>query len=54
MSNWYLFTCPDCPATFTVDGPAREDLLTVGCVHCGATLTPAAFEPREDAPRAVA
>lgn len=38
---------------FAVDGPAREELLAVGCVNCGASVSEAAFERRDHAPRAV-
>ncbi|WP_276259535.1 DUF7560 family zinc ribbon protein [Haloglomus litoreum] len=54
MTAWYEFACPDCPAAFAVDEPAREELLAVGCVNCGAAVTGAAFERREVAPRMVA
>ncbi|MFB6206506.1 MAG: hypothetical protein ABEJ05_08295 [Haloglomus sp.] len=54
MSVWYEFTCPSCTAAFAVDEPARKELLAVGCVNCDATVTEAAFEPREDTPRMLA
>jgi hypothetical protein len=54
MTVWYEFTCPNCPATFAVDEPARAELIAVGCVNCGAPVSEAAFEPREDTPRVVA
>lgn len=50
MSPWYDFTCPDCPAAFAVDDRAREELLDIGCIRCGATVTAAAFGQRETAP----
>lgn len=54
MTSWYEFTCPDCTASFAIDEPARAELIAAGCVNCGASVSEAAFEPREDTPRVVA
>ena len=53
MTDWYLFDCPACEAAFEVDDPARAELQTAGCPECGVSVTAAAFEPLEGAPRVV-
>jgi len=54
VSHWYEFTCPDCPAAFAVDSRAREELLGIGCIRCGAAVTVAAYSRREAPPRTTA
>lgn len=54
MTEWYRFECPDCSAAFDVDGTVHQELLTVGCVECGAAVTRSAFSPLASPPRAVA
>jgi predicted nucleic acid-binding Zn ribbon protein len=50
---WYEFTCPECGTAFAVDEPVRDELLAAGCIRCEATVTPAAFRRRDDAPSLV-
>lgn len=53
MGEWYAFDCPDCPASFPVDAPARDRLLATGCVRCGVPLSRAAFGRLPGPPSAI-
>lgn len=54
MRPQYRFACAACDASFVVDDAVRGDLLTDGCLHCGAAATPSEFTPLRDTPSSVA
>jgi hypothetical protein len=38
------FVCPACQQSVTVDDPMRATLVERGCVVCGGSVEPTAFE----------
>ena len=40
----YLFVCPACAESISLDGRMLEALLSHGCVICGSSVTRDAFE----------
>jgi len=45
LDRTYLFTCPRCGETITVDAGVQELLLQGGCVVCDSTVSDGQFEP---------
>lgn len=39
----YVFDCPKCCESLTVNGSMRDALVDRGCVICGAPVSPEAF-----------
>jgi len=45
-SSAFVFVCEACAESMEVNGSMREALLDQGCVICGASVSPEAFENR--------
>ncbi|MFP8956867.1 hypothetical protein ACLI4Y_09070 [Natrialbaceae archaeon A-CW3] len=43
-SEDYIFVCPECTQSITVNASMRSALVENGCVVCGSSVSPNHFE----------
>ncbi|WP_425438194.1 DUF7560 family zinc ribbon protein [Natronorubrum halalkaliphilum] len=46
----YEFECPHCHERTVVDSQVLTELVSTGCVFCGATVSESDFEPANPTP----
>lgn len=47
-SEDFIFVCPECAQSITVNAAMRDALVENGCAVCGSTVDKAHFETSDD------